>query len=312
MVRLRIAVIAAILAVASAVLASPARAESGLESFLASHHADVGSSVPLGDGRVLWLFGDTVNDEGPWDRNSAAVQEGGTVTRLPGTFLQPSAPGHWYWPGEAVREGARVRILAQDFTCDDPCGPWDFRYVRTDILTYRLTDLVQVGKVSLPRRDSGAMWSQIYKAQDGYTYAYGSYSVPGELGKAIEVAQVRTGYVWCVKCWRYLGTRMTPEMELGTVSSVVRNPGGGYRLYSKRLDLWSDEIIAYDSATPYGPWRSRQVVAVTPQGDGKWTYAVEVHPEQRVGSWKLMLTYATNCDQLCPDYRVTPITVDAF
>ncbi|WP_151484859.1 hypothetical protein [Streptomyces albicerus] len=293
--------------------ATPARGDTAtLNAFFASYHADTGSSVPLGDGRVLWLFGDTLTPAGTFRRNSAVVQgTDGVMRPRSGTFAKASAAGHWYWPGQAVREGTRLRVLAMDFTCTDPCGAWDMRYERTDVLTYRLPDLAYLGKASLPRRASGAMWSQLHKARDGYTYAYGSYSVAGQLGKAVEVARVPSGYVWCVTCWRYLSTRMGTGMELGTVVSVVRKAAGGYRLYSKWLDLWSTEIIAYDSATAYGPWGSRRTVATTPQSDGKWTYAVEAHAEQHAGTGRLALTYATNCDQLCADYHLTAITVAA-
>ncbi|MGC9544037.1 hypothetical protein [Streptomyces sp. UG1] len=314
MARFRAALVVLCLVLAGLVAtAPPARGDTaGLNAFFATYHADVGSSVPVGDGRVLWLFGDTLTPAGTFRRNSAVVQgPDGVMRPRSGAFLKASAAGHWYWPGQAVREGSRLRVLAMDFTCTDPCGAWDMRYERTDILTYRLPDLAYLGKVPLPRRASGAMWSQLFRARDGYTYAYGSYPVAGQLGKAVEVARVPSGYVWCVWCWRYLGTRMSPSMELGTVVSVVRTAAGGYRLYAKRLDMWSTEIIAYDSATPYGPWGSRRVVATIPQSDGRWTYAVEAHPEQRVGAGRLALTYATNCDRLCGDYHLTAITVTA-
>lgn len=313
MARLWAALVALVLALVGFLLtASPARGDTaGLNGFFANYHADTGSSVPLGDGRTLWLFGDTLTPAGTFRRNSAVVQGvDGVMRPRSGTFAKASAAGHWYWPGEAVREGTRLRVLAMDFTCTGACGAWDMHYERTDVLTYRLPDLAYLGKASLPRRASGAMWSQLHTARDGYTYAYGSYAVTGQLGKAVEVARVPSGSVSCISCWRYLGTRMGPSLELGTVVSVVRKAAGGYRLYSKRLDLWTEEIIAYDSSTPYGPWGSRRTVATTPQSGGSWTYAVEAHPEQVAGG-RLTLTYATNCPDLCGDYHLTAITVPA-
>jgi hypothetical protein len=93
-------------------------------------------------------------------------------------------------------------------------------------------------------------------------------------------------------------------MELGTVASVVKVPGG-YRLFSKRLDLWSDDIVSFDATSPTGPWKNKRIVATTPHVAGQWTYAVEAHPEQGV------LTYATNCEVLCPDYHLIALPVPA-
>lgn len=281
----------------------------GLKDFLAAYPADIGSSVALGGGRTLWLFGDTVNKDAPWDRNSAAVQKGSRVTRIPGTFLAPSAPGHWYWPGEAVREGGMLRVMAMDFTSVEPHGFWDFHYTRTDVLSFTLPGLKPAGRTALPVTGSHAMWSQLHTARDGRTYVYGSYPVPGALGKAVDVFSVPTGHLTGAAHRRVPGHRMSPDMELGTFVSVVRT-AHGYRLYSKRLDLWSDEIISYDSATPYGPWTDRRTVTVTPQTSSVWTYGVEAHPEQRAGAGNLMLTYSVNCDHVCDDYRVVPVTVE--
>lgn len=272
-----------------------------LNAFFSTYHADGGSSVPLGDGRVLWLFGDTIRSDGSMDRNSAAIQTGTTFTPLEGTFAQPPTAGHWYWPGQAVREGTNLRILWQDFyrTGD---GAWDFHYDHTDVVTYSLPDLQLMTRTPLPRRSSGAMWGQLVRAANGYTYVYGAYSVEGEIGKAFEVARVPNGRLASASAWQYLGTKLPPSMELGTVASVIRAPSG-YRLFSKRLDLWTDDIIAYDAKSPTGPWVNKRVVATTPHVDGQWTYAVEAHPEQGV------LTYATNCEVSCPEYGLTAISM---
>ncbi|MFE6282210.1 hypothetical protein [Streptomyces sp. NPDC057877] len=295
-----------------AVTGDRAPATQGLDAFLATHRADVGSSVALGDGRVLWLFGDTLRPDGGLDHNTAAVQHpDGRVHRLPGTFAPHRTPGHWYWPGQASRTGDRLRILAMDFSCADPCrGVADLRQHHTDVLTYRLPGLTPLGRTALPRRPSGALWSQLHTTGDGTTYVYGSYPVPGRIGKAVEVARVPARRLADPAAWAYLGTRLGTGLRLGTVLSVVRLHDG-YRLYSKRLDLWSDEVISYDAPTPYGPWSAPRTVATTPRHPGTYTYAVEAHPEQPAPPGHLVLTYATNCEAPCGHYRVTAITVPA-
>lgn len=284
---------------------------SNVNAFLSTYRADVGSSVALGDGRVLWLFGDTINTAG-WDRNSAVIQTGNTFTRVPGTFAEPSEPGHWYWPSGAVREGNRLRVLAMDFTCPTPCGAFDMKYQRTDVLTYSLPDLKFQWRSELPARPSGAMWSTLTKAGDGHVYVYGSYTVPGEIAKGVEVARIPYGDLTHPGSWEYLGTKMGPSMELGTMVSVAKRSSGGYRAYSKHLDLFGSTVIAYDSPSPHGPWGPRQTVASIPAPAGRWTYGVEVHPEQAAAAGKFLISYSTNCDALpCPAYGVTALEVAA-
>lgn len=275
-----------------------------LAEFLSTYHADVGSSVSLGDGRVLWLFGDTIRASGAWDRNSAVIQKGSTFTQLPGTFMRHPKAGHWYWPGQAVKEGLRLRVLAQDFVRTGP-GAWDWKLDHVDVLSYSLPNLTLVSKNALPARANGTLWHSMRRTTY-YTYVYGSYSVSGQTGKAYEVARVPNGKLAVPYYWKYLGTKMSPSMELGTVASVVRKATGGYRLYSKRLDMWGHEILSYDSTTPYGPWGNRRIVATVPVPSGQWTYAVEAHPEQTTD--RLTLTYATNCDSLCDNYHLSVLT----
>jgi hypothetical protein len=273
---------------------------STLNDFFSTYHADAGSSVSLGDGRVLWLFGDTFRGA-TMDRNSAVIQQGDTFTPIDGTFASPTTPDHWYWPGEAIREGTLLRVLMQDFVSTGS-GPFDFAYQQTDVLTYSLPDLHLMQTVSLPARTSGAAWGPLRRAANGYIYAYGAYPVEGTLGKAYEAARVPNGLLAIPSAWQYLGTKMTASMELGAAVSVIKT-ATGYRLYSKRLDLWSEEIISFDAKTPTGPWTNRQVVLRTPQPAGMWTYSVIAHPEQGSG----VLTYATNCETLCPEYHLTAV-----
>ncbi|MEI7633414.1 MAG: DUF4185 domain-containing protein [bacterium] len=85
--------------------------------------ADGAASIPIGNDRVLWIFGDTIigsqakgKRQGPMARNTIAIHEmttgaAGTVKyfwdskgRVPGGFFQPesSASLNWYWPGCGV------------------------------------------------------------------------------------------------------------------------------------------------------------------------------------------------------------------
>lgn len=99
--------------------------------------ADGAASVPLDDGRVLWVFGDTVlgtqrggKREGPMVHNTVAIQtraaDGpGSVEyfwdltdRIPGAFFHTeSFDSHiWYWPGTGVTVNGKTYLFLTKVT----------------------------------------------------------------------------------------------------------------------------------------------------------------------------------------------------
>lgn len=272
-----------------------------LNEFLSTYHADVGSSVKLADGRVLWFFGDTWTPES-FERNSLVVQTGETFTRRAGTFLKPVDADHlktWYWPGQAIAPTRElVHVLMQKFIRTGD-GAWDWRYLSTDLVTLRQMDLSVKRVIALPDSARGANWSQMfYEEKTALTYVYGAYQVGIEGQKAydalISPALIRPQ--WAVKTGAF-----SPDLELGHVVSVVQVGNGDYRAYSKRLDMWSEEIVMYRGDSPTGPWFDRKVIATTPVPTGCWTYGVEAHPHIPA------ITYATNCGRLDSSYHLTAI-----
>ncbi|MEA3470633.1 MAG: DUF4185 domain-containing protein [Thermodesulfobacteriota bacterium] len=94
---------------------------------------DGASSIDLGSGRVLWLFGDSfINQASSGDRrdaaiirNSIAIQEGynpstasvkfywHTKDGKPSSFFAEGA-SHWYWPGDGIRINDTLVIFLMD------------------------------------------------------------------------------------------------------------------------------------------------------------------------------------------------------
>lgn len=94
--------------------------------------ADVSISVPLGDGRELWLYGDTMGGTQPqhltsFVHSSAIVQSGGCLhVANGGQQLLPNVdPDHWYWIQDAVVRGGSVTIRARLIARTGP-GVWGF------------------------------------------------------------------------------------------------------------------------------------------------------------------------------------------
>ena len=108
--------------------------------------ADDAYSVDLGQGRVLWLFGDTFVDEGPcpnrkaaaFIRNSVGLQKGYDPAEAsieffwrhaqdgPGSFF-PESGEIWFWPGPGVRLGDHLLVFLMKIA--KTSGPLGFEAV---------------------------------------------------------------------------------------------------------------------------------------------------------------------------------------
>jgi len=91
--------------------------------------ADVGISVPLNDGRTVWLWGDTFST-GRFVHSTAVVQDGGCLhVSNGGAQLLPNDGAKYYWIEAAFRHGEENLIwIAAEETAKDPKAEWGFRY----------------------------------------------------------------------------------------------------------------------------------------------------------------------------------------
>jgi len=89
--------------------------------------ADVALSVPLPDGRVVWLFGDTLSTR-RFVHSSAIVQTGGCLhVSGGGSQLLPDADAtHVYWISSARVVAGGMNVTAREIELTGR-GPWDFR-----------------------------------------------------------------------------------------------------------------------------------------------------------------------------------------
>ena len=94
--------------------------------------ADVSISVPLGDGRTLWLYGDTLSGTDPhhlsrFVHSTAIVQSRGCLhVSDGGAQLLPDVDrDHWYWIQDAAANHGTVTIRARLIARTGP-GVWGF------------------------------------------------------------------------------------------------------------------------------------------------------------------------------------------
>lgn len=94
--------------------------------------ADVGISVPLSDGRAVWLYGDTWSSHGAgrFVHSTAITQDRGCLrVSNGGAQLLPDGDGVWWWveAGIEVRPGV-LHITAEQQRSTGGSGMWAFEY----------------------------------------------------------------------------------------------------------------------------------------------------------------------------------------
>lgn len=91
--------------------------------------ADVSISVPLSDGRSVWLYGDTFS-EGRFVHSTAIVQTKGClhVSNGGAQLLPNDDDRHIYWieSGKQIIAG-RLSVRARGVEITDPSNPWGFK-----------------------------------------------------------------------------------------------------------------------------------------------------------------------------------------
>jgi hypothetical protein len=256
---------------------------------------DGGWSVPLPDGRVLWLFGDSFlgrvgafgqreRDAGT-ARNAILVQEGDALRPLHlGTALTPGAhPDAWYWPLDATVEGDQVRLfvarMIRGLPGADPA--FDFRVAGTDVVSLDLERL-QVTDTRTVVADFGMSWGNAVLEDGEHTYVFGVEEAG--LADAVHVARVPAGGVlgpW--EHWDGTGWSADP-MRSARVFEGVPTQFGVVRqddrlLLVAQTPLHRDVFVAA-AAAPQGPWSPPATVYTTPEwGTGSFSYNATPHPQ---------------------------------
>ena len=162
-------------------------------------NTDNNISVPLPDGRVVWLYNDTYTGHfDPYDnsggtdgfvRNYVIIQDGDTLTPwTPGqTSIVPPSGSNFYWPNDAFVEGDKLKVVLHEVS--------GLTFMGSVVATLSLPDLTLDGITS------HTTWnmSKVLDGGDGYFYVYGGTSGSGDHG----VARVAKGSFNNFASWRY-------------------------------------------------------------------------------------------------------------
>jgi hypothetical protein len=280
-------------------------------------------SVPLPDGRVVWMFSDTflgtVNPNGtrptstPLINNDFVLQEGGTLVETlhggpaahPTSLIVPE-DASWAWMGDATVEGDRLRQFTSTFVRTGP-GMWDWEWSGTDIVTFSLPDLEILDTDDAPT-GVGVDYGAALLEDGEYTYLYGVED--DQTVKYLHLARADRGNV--LGSWEYwdgVGWSSDP-LDSARLMSGVSNSLSVFRWRDAFVLLtqdstvpFSSEIVAYASCTPQGPFEHRTHLYTTPETGGDiFTYNALAHPEF-TNAQGLLVSYNVNSFKAGDVYR---------
>ncbi len=266
--------------------------------------ADGTISIPLADGKTLWLFGDTlVNLPGAdgslrrnadFVRNSAILHDGATATTLltgttqdAGDFLTPADPGEWYWPGHGIVEGDELIVfMGRVRTTAEGAPGWNFEGVGSDMLRLNLRDLSVTERIAMPG-GRGTDWGSAVIEHDGHTYVYGfkGYEDDPYRRESI-VARAKSGHLgdgdfeyWDGRGWTSDASKVAPVTDgVSNSYSVVRTPGGKFAMVSQEL-FFGTGLCVRTADAPQGPWSAWRMIDPGPDKlPNGISYNAQVHP----------------------------------
>jgi hypothetical protein len=243
--------------------------------------ADGAEMVDLGDGRRLWLFGDTYS--GPTTstniivqaflRDSIAVQQGKCFEfRLGGVpdgindYFKRPGPTEWYWPVGGLADPAHnlVYVSAIHAIIAGGASGFHWRVLRYEILKLDYHSLQLVGATPVPTA-GGLLWGTSLMQSGGFDYIYAN--APGAkqyVARALPQHLLDGQWeYWTGTTWSTNGAAVHAmtfkafdrSADLGPYPGVTVFPyGSGFLASAKRCDLICDDLSAWYSPTPEGPW----------------------------------------------------------
>lgn len=292
-----------------AVPSRPEDWESTFASMPSWRGGDQGSSVQLSDGRVLWLFNDTVAERSSDPvllRNSVILTRGSCVEldSSSQTEFFPSTPQSWWWPTHAAADGQTAWVLAGEF--EGGSDSWDFTHVSSAL--YRLdvqSDSVRVrGKVQVPNTGN-INWSAGLARIDKYLVLFGVDSY-------LRLYTARTPLLDPGSQWEYTngsggwtpeGPQAAPGPYVGATSVSAEYTGDGWSIISKPGGLVGEELVEFTSASLHGPFQERAILHVPAVANGPWLYNPVRHPWAGAQTGTTLISLSQNVASIEDVYR---------
>ncbi len=299
-------------------------------------------SIPLSDGRVVWLFGDShIDDYDPATetvpclfqvRNCALLQEKkdlqhprtliGQGPGFKSLFKNISDGDYWLWPGAGFQGGDAIYIYLNSLKKTGSGGAWGFDRAGNDYLGKTRFPQIEVESyMSLPdfnKINFGCGF--VNDPKSGYVYAFGNKQASIE--SDVYVARFRATNpqsnwnFWDGKAWQADVSKAAVVTRAASTSVSVSKIKAKYLLTTSEFSVGCDqgkEIYVSTSRSPTGPFSARKRIFTiddTVQGHHPFFYLPMAHPEFTNDKDELLITYSINgyepCISSCVNGRGIP------
>jgi hypothetical protein len=297
-------------------------------------------SIPLSDGRVLWLFGDSHLDDidlktGTMPclfqaRNAGMVQRTNDfqnpVTlagQSPGPrswFRNSTNANEWFWPVCGFQQDRAIYVYLAALRNTGEGGMWGWKSTGTDYWA-RITfpGLDQISYSPLPSFN-GITFGNGFVKEATTIYAFGGKQ-KGLVGKLFvarfnAVNPATNWMFWDGKRWQENVTNAAPVATGASTSLHVCRIGAQYILTTSAFSVACDQgkdIFISTSTSPAGrfsPLRKIYTIHDEYKGHLPFFYFPILHPEFTNTNGEILLTYSINgyepCVSACLDGRAIP------
>lgn len=255
--------------------------------------ADIGASTRLGDGRLVWVFGDTVRSEGFHPRlvaNSMLINSGPCISQLrapdDGPVIPDVSADVVHWPMSVVRlaapEGAPdgieelLVVLSGRIRRDGTEEFLDFTYLGSSANVFglpvggtpQLLGQLEITPDSTERDQVN--WGAAATIHKGWIYVYGTRTVPEELvfGRELYVGRAPVDHpadrtlweFWDGSAWQSeedRAMRILPAQGGVSQTLSVDYTQGRFVAVSKRDGDLGNFVYTWSAPRATGPWIPR-------------------------------------------------------
>jgi hypothetical protein len=296
--------------------------------------ADGGYSIPLSNGKVLWISGDShINDYRASDgtmnwlfqvRNAALLQPfndwnwQNTVTltgkdaSIPSYIKFTENKSKWIWPNSGFQAGDTLYVYSANMTTAP--GAFGFGSGGNDFLAkIKIPEMTVAGYVQLQNFNGINFGITFLKNSDGYMYVYGSKTA----GTASDLFLARFPISNITAKWTfYDGAGWSPDVtkakSIGRGQSngvSINRVNGKYLIVSTEFSVGCNQgnrIYLSTGESPTGPFTPAKAIykiTDTAQNNYPFFYAAIIHPEYTNSKGEVLVTYAVNGYPGClPDH----------
>lgn len=285
--------------------------------------ADGAFSLDLGNGRVLWLFGDTfvarrrgdTRKDAAFVHNTVAIQTGYDPSHASIRFywrMRKGAPseiypseGHvWMWPSGGIRVGGKLLLFCTRVATEGKKKSLGFRLAGWNAyIVARPQEEPPAWTLEKVAEDRGnVIMASAVLREGGFVYLFGTSEPEHDLYLArCSINEIERGRFdalewWSGSSWQVSESERDPVMHaVGTEASVQRSPRGGYLEINSR-GFGATDIVMRTAPRLEGPWSAPQTIYRPPESDcaNAFVYAGKSHRELLGGD--IVITYASNGD----------------